>query len=105
MVTDQTLRTKGLGSRLREADLTFLAMSIAVSARPPPPELGSVSNPPGVHSSSVESLRLHSMGPCRSEEGCELGRCAGASPGIPRPAMNPAASGGHTVEPVIEEDF
>jgi hypothetical protein len=34
MVTDQTLRTKGLGSRLREADLRFLAMSNAVSGTP-----------------------------------------------------------------------
>jgi len=38
MVTDQTLRTRGLGNRLREADLSFLAMSIALSARPPPPD-------------------------------------------------------------------
>jgi hypothetical protein len=55
MVTDQTLMTKGLGSRLREADLRFLVMSCAASAHPPSPELGSVSSPLGVHSSSVES--------------------------------------------------
>jgi hypothetical protein len=54
MVTDQTLRTKGLGN-LREANLRFLAMSSAVSARPPPPELGSVSSPLAVHASRVGS--------------------------------------------------
>jgi hypothetical protein len=27
------------------------------------------------------------------------------SPGIPRAAMSPAASGGRTVEPITEEDF
>jgi hypothetical protein len=62
-VTDQTLRTKGLGNRLREADLRFLVMSSAVSARPSPPKPRSVPSPLAVH--SLEGgirLQLHSMG-------------------------------------------
>ena len=49
MVTDQTLRTKGLGNRLREADLRFLVMLSASIGTPPPPEPGSVSSLLGVH--------------------------------------------------------
>ena len=76
MVTDQTLRTKGLGSRLREADLTFLVMSSAVSARPPPPELGSVSSPPGVHLRAWNHSGSQYGARVEARKG-ELGRCAG----------------------------
>jgi hypothetical protein len=51
----QTLSVAHMGNRLRDADLKVLAMSRAVSARPPPSELGSVSSPLAVHSSRVGS--------------------------------------------------
>jgi hypothetical protein len=54
MVTDQTLRTKGLGN-LREADLRFLAMSSAVSAALRRLKLGSVSSRLAVHASGSDS--------------------------------------------------
>ena len=45
--------------------------------------------------------------PCasRAPAGGRVGGRSSLAQGIPRVAMNPAASGGRTVEPVTEEDF
>ena len=70
------------------------------------------------HTTQSEEAVLHVMGlprwawasaraPCasRAPGWWPGGRPVVASLGIPRVAMNPAASGGRTVEPITEEDF